>query len=119
VLTVEAARAIQAQKAEQAIEKQLTKEARAASKATSQAQKKLHQAGVKARKEERLRKKKVATLQKARQPIPLEDRHPILDPEAEAEAEARALEYEEEGSRSRSGSRSWSGSGSGSGSDDI
>jgi hypothetical protein len=54
---------------------------------TIQARKELRQAGVAARKLERLRKKRVAALHKAGQPIPPEDQEPVLDPEAQAQAE--------------------------------
>ena len=82
------------------------KEARVARQASNQAQKQLRTAGVKARKQERLRKKRVVALRKAGHPIPLEDQDPILDPEAQE-------------SESESGSRSESGSGSGSENDDV
>jgi hypothetical protein len=105
-LIIEDAWVIQAQKAEKAVGKQLAKEARVASRAASQAQKKLHQAGVKARKQERLCKKRVVALWKAGWPIPPTDQDPIPDPKAEAKAQARALEEEESESRSGSGSES-------------
>jgi hypothetical protein len=57
-ITVEKARALQETR------KQLGKEARAAGAAAAKAKKRLYQAGVKARKLERLRKKRVAALQK-------------------------------------------------------
>jgi hypothetical protein len=60
----------------------------------------LHRAGVEARKQERLREKRVIALQKARQPIPLKDQEPIPDPEIKA--------HEEEASGGGSGGRSGS-----------
>jgi hypothetical protein len=84
-VTVEEAWALQASKTARETQKQLSKEARAARSAASQIKKQLHRAGVEARKQERLRKKRVIALQKASQPIPSEDQNPILDPEAEAQ----------------------------------
>ncbi|OBT70875.1 hypothetical protein VF21_10070 [Pseudogymnoascus sp. 05NY08] len=65
VLSVENARHLQAQKLQKEANKKARKEARIAKSATIQAHKDLHQAGVAARKEERLRKKRVAVLRKA------------------------------------------------------
>ena len=87
-LTVDEARALQTEKAERAAEKEAAKEARIARQATNQARKQLHRAGIEARKQERLRKKRVKALQKAGNPIPLEDQDPIPDPEAESESES-------------------------------
>ena len=87
-LTVEDARAQQAEKAERAAEKEASKEARIARQATNQARKQLYRAGVEARKQERLRKKRVKACQKAGNPIPIEDQDPIPDPEAESESES-------------------------------
>jgi hypothetical protein len=86
-VTVEEAWAIQTSKTARETQKQLSKEARAARTAASQIKKQLHRAGVEARKQERLRKKRVTALQKAGQPIPSKDRNPIPDPEAEAQDE--------------------------------
>jgi hypothetical protein len=69
------------------------KEARVAKSATIQARKELYQAGVAARKAERLRKKRVAAFRKAGQVIPPEDQEPVPDPEAQAQA-AEATENE-------------------------
>ncbi|KFZ24440.1 hypothetical protein V502_01083 [Pseudogymnoascus sp. VKM F-4520 (FW-2644)] len=81
--------------------KEAKKEARIAKSATIQAQKELCQAGVAARKLERLRKKRVAALRKAGQPILPKDQEPIPDPEAEAQA-AQADEATGNGSGSGS-----------------
>ena len=111
-LTAEGAHALRAHKAELQARKLQAKEARVARQADNQTQKQLRRAAVEARKLERLRKKRVAALQKAGHPIPSEDQDPILDPEAqESKSESE--------SRSRSRSGSGSGSGSGSESDDA
>ncbi|ELR10030.1 hypothetical protein GMDG_04435 [Pseudogymnoascus destructans 20631-21] len=93
---------LRAQKAELRAQKLAAKEAREARQARNQAQKQLHQAGIKARKEERFRKKSLATLQGLGLPIPPELEVPIPDPET-LESEG---EYE-----------NGSGNGSGNGSD--
>ena len=58
------------------------------------ARKELHQAGVRAREQERLRKKRVAALRKANQPVLPEDQELIPDPEAIAQmqVEQQAVE---------------------------
>lgn len=89
-LSVDKARALLKEKAEQAVAKEAAKEARVARQATNQAHKQLRRAGIEARKEERLRKKRVKAYQKARNPIPPEDQDPIPDPEAEAESESES-----------------------------
>jgi hypothetical protein len=83
-LTVENARRLQARKLQKEANKMAQKEARVAKSATIQARKELCQAGVAARKAERLRKKRVAAFRKAGQVIP---------PEAQAQA-AEATENE-------------------------
>ena len=103
-LTVENARRLQAQKLQKEANKKAKKETRIARLATIQARKELRQAGVAARKLERLRKKRVAALRKAGQPILPEDQEPIPDPEAQAQAQ--------EATENKSGSGSGSGSGS-------
>ena len=102
-VTVEEAWALQASKTARETQKQLSKEARAARIAASQTKKQLHQAGVKARKQERLRKKRVIALQKAGHPIPLEDQEPIPDPEAQA-SEDRSQSESDGGDRGGFGS---------------
>ncbi|KFZ21556.1 hypothetical protein V502_02924, partial [Pseudogymnoascus sp. VKM F-4520 (FW-2644)] len=72
--------------------------------ATIQARKELRQAGVAARKLERLRKKRVAALRKAGQPILPKDQEPVPDPEAEAQAAQAAQAEESTGNGSGSGS---------------
>ncbi|KFZ23545.1 hypothetical protein V502_01970 [Pseudogymnoascus sp. VKM F-4520 (FW-2644)] len=72
---------LQAAKAELQAQKALAKEARVARQAANQARKQLRRVGVEARKQERLRKKRVKALLRAGNPIPPEDRDPILDPE--------------------------------------
>jgi hypothetical protein len=79
-LTVEEAWTIQAAKTAKETQKQLVKEARAA----TQAQKRLHQAGIEARKQEQLRKNRVTAFRKAGRSVPLQDLQPIIDPEAQA-----------------------------------
>ena len=86
-VTVEEAWALQASKMARETQKQLSKEARAARTAASQIKKQLHRAGVEARKQERLRKKRVTAFQKAGQPVPSKDQNPIPDPEAKAQDE--------------------------------
>jgi hypothetical protein len=115
-LTAAHAHELRAQKAELQAQKAQAKEARVARQANNQAQKQLRKAGVEARKQERLRKKRVVALRKAGHPIPRKDRDPIPDPEAQesgSEGESRS------GSRSGSRSESRSGSGSGSENDDV
>ncbi|OBT38980.1 hypothetical protein VE00_10732 [Pseudogymnoascus sp. WSF 3629] len=85
-LTVDEARALQTEKAERVAEKEAAKEARIARQATNQARKQLKRAGIEARKQERLRKKRVKAYEKAGNPIPPEDQDPIPDPEAESES---------------------------------
>ena len=109
-ITVQKAWVLQASKAEQTTQKQLRKEARAASLVTTQAKKKLYRAGVEARKEERPRKKRVIALWKAGEPIPPEDQEPIIDLEVEAEIESRELNRSRRGSGSGSGSKDGNGS---------
>ncbi|KFY91522.1 hypothetical protein V500_04627, partial [Pseudogymnoascus sp. VKM F-4518 (FW-2643)] len=87
-LIVEDARAQQAHKAAQAGQKEAAKEAQIARQAANQARKQLYRAGVEARKQERLRKKRVKAYEKAGKPVPLEDQDPIPDPEAESESES-------------------------------
>ncbi|KFY10587.1 hypothetical protein V492_04923 [Pseudogymnoascus sp. VKM F-4246] len=122
-LQVGEAHELRAQKAELKALKLVTKEARVARIATNKARKLLHKAGVKAREEERARKRMVAQLIDARLPVPSELERSIPDPEAlqnRLERESRLqsqlqsqVEYEYE-SESESGSGSRSGSGSGS-----
>jgi hypothetical protein len=81
-------------------------EARKLRQAQNRARKQLHRAGIEARKQERLRKKSLATLDGLGLPIPPELEDPITDPEAETESE-----YE---SASEGGSRRGSGRGRGS-----
>ena len=85
-LTVENARRLQAQKLQKEANKKAKQEARTAKSATIQARKELRQAGIQARKQERLRKKRVAALRKAGQLGPPEDQEPIPDPEVQAQA---------------------------------
>ena len=115
-LTVQEARVLQAAKTAKEAQKQLVKEARAATQATAQAQKRLHRAGIEARKQERLRKNRVTAFRKASQPVPQQDLQPIPDPEAQAQ-ESRSESGS--GSRSRSRSRCRSRSQSSDGSDGI
>lgn len=72
-LTVDKARILLSEKAERAAEKEAAKEARIGRQATNQACKQLRRAGIEARKQGRLRKKRVKALQKAGNPIPPED----------------------------------------------
>jgi hypothetical protein len=65
-----------------AAEKAAAKAARVQKKAQRAALQAIHQAGIKARKAERDRKKRVAILTKAGAPIPEELQDPIPDPEA-------------------------------------
>jgi hypothetical protein len=94
-LTANEARYLQAQKVEKEIAKEAKKAIRALKSQAIQARKVLHQAGIQARKEERARKKAVATLMKGKQPVPDHLLQPIIDPEAEAQAQAQAQEDEE------------------------
>ena len=103
-VTVEEAWAIQASRTARETEKQLLKEARVARTAASRIKKELHRAGVEARKQERLRKKRVLAFQKAGHPIPPEHQESITDPEVEAQ-------------ESEYGSQSESGGGDGGGSE--
>jgi hypothetical protein len=113
-LTAAHAHELRAQKAELQAQKAQAKEVRVARQASNQAQKQLRIAGVEARKQERLRKKRVVALRKAGHPIPRKDQEPIPDPEAqESESESGSR------SESRSRSRSWSGSEGESGNDDV
>ena len=80
---------LRAQKAELLAQKLQAKEAQIARQATNQARKQLRRAGIEARKEERLRKKRVAFYQNSSLPIPPELEDPIPDPEApESESES-------------------------------
>ena len=96
-LSVDEARDKIDQKAQLAAEKAAAKAARALKKqerATAQA---LHQAGIKARKAERERKKRVAALTKAGAQIPEELQDPIPDPEAiDSSSESESTDEEEE-----------------------
>jgi hypothetical protein len=96
-LTATEARELQAQKVEKEAIKVANKVARAAKSLAIQARNQLHRAGINARKEERLRKKKVAALIKSNQRVPLELHEPIPDPEELAKAE-QATETESSGS---------------------
>ncbi|OBT54635.1 hypothetical protein VE04_04303 [Pseudogymnoascus sp. 24MN13] len=94
-LTGERAYKLQAPKAKLLAQKAQAKEARA--------RKQLRRVGVKARKQERLRKKRVRALIRAGNPVPLEDQDPILDPEAGSKP-GFELEYKgENGRESKSG----------------
>lgn len=85
---------LRAQKAELRAQKLAAKEARKERQARNQARKQLHRAGIEARKQERLRKKRVAFYTNARLSIPPELEDPIPDPEAlESEGEYES-EYE-------------------------
>ena len=84
-LTTERAHELRAAKAELLARKAQAKEARVARAAANQARKQLHGAGVEARKQERLRKKRVKAHLRAGNPIPPEDQDPIPDPEAGSE----------------------------------
>jgi hypothetical protein len=88
-LTAKEARYLQSKKVEKEAAKQAKRAARALKSQAVQAQKLLHQAGVQARKEERARKRAIATLNKRKQPIPDHLLQPILDPEAEVQVEAQ------------------------------
>ena len=92
---------LRAEKAELWAQKALAKETRIARQAANQARRQLHGLGVEARKQERLRKKRVTALLRAGNPIPPEDQDSVLDPEALKS---------ESGSEGGCGSGSWSGS---------
>ena len=96
-LTATKARELQAQKVEKEAIKVANKVAQAAKSLAIQARNQLHRAGINARKEERLRKKKVAALIKSNQRVPLELHEPIPDPKELAKAE-QATETESSGS---------------------
>ncbi|KAL5346556.1 hypothetical protein ACLOAV_008263 [Pseudogymnoascus australis] len=81
-LTVERAYELRAQKQELIAQKVRAKEARIAREAANRAKKQLRRLGVEARKQERLRKKRVKALLRAGNPVPPEDLDPIPDPEA-------------------------------------
>ena len=76
---------LRGEKAELLAQKTRAKESRVARQAANKARRQLHGAGVKARKQERLRKKRVKALLRAGNLIPPEDQDPILDPEAGSE----------------------------------
>jgi hypothetical protein len=96
-LTATQAREIQSER----LEKELTKTAKKAARITKslaiQARKQLHRAVINARKEERLRKKKVAALVRSNQPVPPELEEPIPDPE-ELTKQEHATETESDSS---------------------
>jgi hypothetical protein len=95
---------LRAQKAELLAQKLAAKEARKERQARNQARKQLLRAGIEARKQERLRKKRVAFYTNARLSIPPELEDPIADPEAlESEGE---YESEYESARSARSARS-------------
>ncbi|KFY39720.1 hypothetical protein V495_05785 [Pseudogymnoascus sp. VKM F-4514 (FW-929)] len=81
---------LRAAKAELLAQKAQAKEARVAQQAANQVRRQLRGLGVEARKQERLRKKKVRALTRAGNPIPPEDQDPIPDPEAGSEASSEA-----------------------------
>ncbi|KFY97969.1 hypothetical protein V498_01766 [Pseudogymnoascus sp. VKM F-4517 (FW-2822)] len=81
---------LRAAKAKLLAQKDQAKEARVARQATNQVRRQLRGLGVEARKQERLRKKRVRALTRAGNPIPLEDQDPIPDPEAGSEASSEA-----------------------------
>ncbi|OBT40055.1 hypothetical protein VE00_09317 [Pseudogymnoascus sp. WSF 3629] len=85
---------VDAQKAELQAQKLEAKEAQIARQAANQAQKQLRRTGIKARKEERLRKRAVAQFHKAGLAIPPEFEEPILDPEALERERGRERERE-------------------------
>ncbi|KFY83598.1 hypothetical protein V498_07945, partial [Pseudogymnoascus sp. VKM F-4517 (FW-2822)] len=89
-LTIERAHELRAAKAEEAARKARAKEARIAREAASRAKKQLRRLGVDARKQERLRKKRVKALLRAGNPVPPEDLDPIPDPEAGSKPEPEA-----------------------------
>ncbi|OBT81696.1 hypothetical protein VE02_09771 [Pseudogymnoascus sp. 03VT05] len=76
--------------AELIAQKAQAKEAQVARQATNQVCRQLRGLGVEARKQERLRKKRVRALTQAGNPIPPEDQDPIPDPEAGLEAGSEA-----------------------------
>ncbi|OAF54724.1 hypothetical protein VC83_08977 [Pseudogymnoascus destructans] len=91
-LSADRAHELRAEKADCLAQKLQAKEARIARQAINRARKQLRRAGIEARKQERLRKKRVAFYTNASLPIPLEWEDPIPDPEAsESEGEE---EYE-------------------------
>ncbi|KFY06284.1 hypothetical protein V491_08733, partial [Pseudogymnoascus sp. VKM F-3775] len=69
-------------------------EAQKLSQAINRARKQLRQAGIEARKQERLRKKSVAQLTELGLPIPLELEDQITDPEAESESQYESARYQ-------------------------
>ena len=73
---------LRAAKAELEAQKARVKEARIARQATNQARSQLRGVAIEARKQERLRKKRVRAAIQAGNPIPPEDQDPIPDPEA-------------------------------------
>ncbi|OBT78247.1 hypothetical protein VF21_02987 [Pseudogymnoascus sp. 05NY08] len=82
---VEVQKRVRAAKAELLAQKAQDKEARVARQATNQVRRQLRGLGVEARRQERLRKKRVRALTQAGNPIPPEDQDPIPDPEAGSE----------------------------------
>ena len=107
-LTLQTARRLQAQKLQKEANKKAKQEVRTAKSATIPAHKELRQAGMQARKQERLRKKRVAALRKAGRPFPPEDQEPIPDPEVQAQAIAQVQAENATENKSRSGSGSGS-----------
>ncbi|OBT45882.1 hypothetical protein VE00_04230 [Pseudogymnoascus sp. WSF 3629] len=81
---------LRAAKAELTAQKAQAKEARIAKQAANQARRQLAGLGVEARKQERLRKKRVKAHIRAGNPIPPEDQDPILDPEAGSKPKPRS-----------------------------
>jgi hypothetical protein len=98
-LTATQAREIQAERLRKELTKTAKKAARIAKSLAIQARNQLHRAGINARKEERLRKKKVAALVRSNQPVPPELEEPIPDPEELAKQE-HATETESDSNRS-------------------
>ena len=84
-LNANQAHKLRAAKAELQAQKAQAKEARVAQQATNQARRQLRGVGVEARRQERLRKKRVKAHIRAGNPIPPEDEDPIPDPEAGSE----------------------------------
>ncbi|KFX94077.1 hypothetical protein O988_06479 [Pseudogymnoascus sp. VKM F-3808] len=81
---------LRAAKAELLARKAQAKEARVAQQAANQVRRQLRGLGIEARKQERLRRKRVRALTRAGNPIPPEDQDPIPDPEAGSEASSEA-----------------------------
>ncbi|OBT38831.1 hypothetical protein VE00_10771 [Pseudogymnoascus sp. WSF 3629] len=102
-LVASEAHELQAQKAELQAQKLAATEARKLCQAANRARKQLCRAGIEAWKQERLRKKSLATLCGLGLPIPPELEDPITDPEVETESEYESASEGGRGSGSERG----------------